>query len=113
MRYVSVEDARKRLGRLVGDAAAGERIVIGRRGGEQVVLLGREEFDRLQRLVEQAAVTGFQEGLAALSKETGRRRLRQDVVDEAIRAIRHRCDSSSTEFAGPCDCYNVEPSERP
>jgi len=90
MRCVSVEEARKQLGRLVGEAAAGERIVIGRRGAEQAVLLGREEFDRLQRLEEQAAAARFEEALAALSKETRTRRLRQDVVDEAIRAIRHR-----------------------
>ncbi len=90
VRYVPVEEARKRLGRLVREAAAGERIVIGRRGTEQAVLVGSQEFDRLQRLEEQAAVVRFQEALAALSEETRRRRLRQDVVDEAIRTIRRR-----------------------
>ena len=63
--------------------------MIGRRGAEQAVLLGREEFDRLQRLEEQAAAARFEEALAALSKETRTRRLRQDVVHEAIRAIRY------------------------
>ncbi len=75
---------------MVGEAAAGERIVIGRRGSEQAVLLGREEFDSLRRLEEQAAVSRFQEALVALREETRTRRLRQDLVDEAIRAIRHR-----------------------
>src|SRR3972149_2794681 len=103
MRYVSVEDARKRLGRLVGDAAAGERILIGRRGGEQVVLLGREEFDRLQRLVEQVAVTGFQEGLAALSSVRrlaggglGRTSSTRQSGRSATAEIRHRPSSQGT-----------------
>ena len=90
MRYIPVEEARKRLGKLVRDASAGEPVIIGRRGVEQAVLIAEEEYERLRRIEEQAARTRFHEALAAISADIRARRLPPKVVGEALRAARRR-----------------------
>ena len=88
MRTVPVEDARKQLGKLVSEAAAGTPVVISRRGTQQAVLLGESEYERLRYLEEQAAKQRFKEALEQISAEVRRQGLSPDVVDEAIRAVR-------------------------
>jgi len=90
MRYLPVEEARKKLGKLVAEAATGEPVVIGRRGTEQAVLLSGEEYERLRRIAEQAAVARFKQSLEAIQAEVRRARISRKVVDEAIRAARRR-----------------------
>jgi prevent-host-death family protein len=88
MRYVPVEEARKHLGKLVRDVAAGEPVIVGRRGVEQAVLISEEEYERLRRIEEHAARARFREALDAISAGVRTRRLPQKVVVEALRAAR-------------------------
>lgn len=90
MRYVPVEEARKKLGKLVADASSGEPVLIGRRGTEQAVLLSQEEYDRLRRMEEQAALARLKEALQAIRAEVRKEKLPRTVVDEAIRRARRR-----------------------
>lgn len=89
-RYVPVEEARKKLGKLVADASSGEPVLIGRRGTEQAVLLSQEEYDRLRRMEEQAALARLKEALQAIRAEVRKEKLPRTVVDEAIRRARRR-----------------------
>ena len=84
MRYVPVEEARKQLGKLVREAAAGEPVTIGRHGTEQAVLLSGEEYERLRRAEEEAAKARFREGLSRISEAVREAGLTPDVVEEAI-----------------------------
>ncbi len=90
MRYLPVEEARKKLGKLVTEASTGEPIIIGRRGTEQAVLLSQEEYERLRRVEEQAAEARFKEALEAIRAEVRKEKLPRKVVDEAIRWARRR-----------------------
>jgi prevent-host-death family protein len=90
MRYLPVEEARKKLGKLVADASSGEPVLIGRRGTEQAVLLSQEEYDRLRRMEEQAALARLKEALQAIRAEVRKEKLPRTVVDEAIRRARRR-----------------------
>jgi prevent-host-death family protein len=90
MRYVPVEEARKQLGKLVRDVAAGEPVIIGRRGVEQAVMISEEEYERLRRIEEHAARVRFREALDAISADVRARRLPPKVVNEALRAARRR-----------------------
>lgn len=94
MRYVPVEQARKRLGSLVRDVASGEPIVIGRRGTEQAILISWEEYGRLRRVEQEAAQARFAAALEAIAAEVRRERLPQRIVEEAVRAVRRRSGSS-------------------
>ena len=89
MRHVPIEEARKQLGKLVRDVAAGEPVIIGRRGVEQAVMISEEEYERLRRIEEEhAARVRFREALDAISAGVRTRRLPQKVVVEALRAAR-------------------------
>ncbi len=90
MRYVPVEEARKRLGRLVREASSGEPVVIGRRGADQAILISGEEYERLRRVEEQVAQTRFQAALTAIGTSVQDEKLSREVVEEAIRAVRRR-----------------------
>lgn len=90
MRYLPVEEARKKLGKLVMEASSGEPVMIGRRGTEQAVLLSQEEYERLRRIEEQAARERFREALKAISTQVRKAKLPRSVVEEAIRAARRR-----------------------
>lgn len=94
MRYVPVEQARKQLGKLVQEAAAGQVITIGRRGADHVVLLSEDEYARLRRLEEAAAQRRFQEALAAISASVAEAELDESVVDDAIATARATPDST-------------------
>ena len=69
--------------------AAGEPVIIGRRGVEQAVLISEDEYERLRRIEEEdAARVRFREALDAISAGVRTRRLPQKVVVETIRAAR-------------------------
>ncbi len=90
MRYVPVEEARKRLGRLVREASSGEPVVIGRRGADQAVLVSGEEYERLRKIEEEAARMRFREALDSIGISVQNETLSAKVVEEAIRAVRRR-----------------------
>ncbi len=90
MRYVPIEEARKRLGRLIRDASGGEPVVIGQRGANRVVLMSEAEYERLRRLEEDAARALFERALGAVGAATRRQKTGRRVVDEAIRVARRR-----------------------
>jgi prevent-host-death family protein len=90
MRYVPVENARKHLGKLVREAAAGEPVIIGRRGTEQAVLLSGTEYSRLRQVEEEAARARFREALDAIAASVRETRIPRRAVEEAVRAARRR-----------------------
>jgi prevent-host-death family protein len=89
MRYLPVEQARKKLGTLVAEASS-EPIVIGRRGTEQAVLLSQEEYERLRRIEAQAAQERLSEALETIRGEVRRERLSREVADTAVRWARRK-----------------------
>ncbi|MDP2959090.1 MAG: type II toxin-antitoxin system prevent-host-death family antitoxin [Longimicrobiales bacterium] len=90
MRYVPVEEARKKLGALLREAQAGETVLLGRRGTDQAVLLSAEEYERLRRVEEDAARARLEAALTAIAADVRRARLAPRVVEEAVRAARRR-----------------------
>ena len=90
MRYLPVEEARKKLGKLVAEASSGEPVVIGRRGTQQAVLLSQEEYERLRRVEERAAQNRLEEALVAIRAEVRKEKLPRRVVEEAIRRARRQ-----------------------
>lgn len=90
LRYVPVEEARKKLGALLRQARAGETVVLGRRGADQAVLLSSEEYERLRRVEEDAARARLEAALTAITADVRRARLAPRVVEEAVRAARRR-----------------------
>lgn len=90
MKYLTVEQARKRLGRLVAESSSGEPLVIGRRGKEQAVLLSAEEYGRLRLLEEQIAQARLKEALETIRGEVRKQRLPRRAVDDAVRWARRR-----------------------
>jgi len=90
MRYVPVEEARKRLGTLVREASAGTPVTIGRRGTEQAVLLSEEEYARLRQIEDEAARMRFNEALEAIGAKIQEQKISRKVVEEAIRVARRR-----------------------
>lgn len=90
MRYVPLEEARKKLAKLVTEVSTGEPVVIRRRGTAQAVLLSSEEYQRLRLIEEQAARERFKGALKAISAQVRRKKIPRKVVDEAIRWARKR-----------------------
>ncbi len=90
MRYVPVEEARKRLGTLVREASTGTPVTIGRRGTEQAVLLSEEEYARLRQIENEAARMRFKEALEAIGAKVQEQKISRKVVEEAIRVARRR-----------------------
>ncbi len=88
MKYVAVEDARKRLGRLLQEVREDGPVTIGRRGKEQAVLVSDAEYARLRRAEDDAAQRRFEDALAAIAGNVRRVRLPRRLVGEAIRAAR-------------------------
>ncbi len=90
MRYIPVEEARKKLGKLVSEASSGEPVVIGRRGTAQAILLSGREYERLRRVEEEVARVRFREALETIGAAVRAQRLSPTVVEEAVRAARRR-----------------------
>jgi len=90
MRYIPVEAARKRLGRLVQEVREEGPVTIGRRGREQAVLLSEEEYARLRRSDEEAAKARFAAALKEIHEEVRRRKIPRSVVADALKATRKK-----------------------
>jgi prevent-host-death family protein len=90
MRYIPVEHARKRLGRLVQEVREEGPVTIGRRGRDQAILLSEEEYARLRRSEEEAARTRFAAALKEIHEEVRRRKIRRGVVTDAVRSARRK-----------------------
>ncbi len=88
-RFLGVEEARGKLGQLVADvAASGEPVVLTRCGRVLAVLLSREEYARFKRAETAAARAELERYLLEVRKKVRAGRLKRNVVDEAIGAIR-------------------------
>lgn len=90
MRYIPVEEARKRLGKLVREASGGEPVIIGRRGTDQAVLLSEEEYARLRQVEEEAARARFKEAIESIAANVQEHKIPRKMVEEAVRAARRR-----------------------
>lgn len=90
MRYIPVEEARKRLGRLVQEVREEGPVTIGRRGKEQAVLVSDVEYSRLRAAEVDAARRRFAAALESIGATVRRRKVTKRVVDEAVRAARKR-----------------------
>jgi antitoxin YefM len=88
---VSVETARRKLGRLVvGAASRKQPIIIVRRNAERAVLLGYEEYERLRAQEAQVAEERFHAALERIHSAVAKAGLKPDTVKEAIRKVRRR-----------------------
>ena len=88
-RMVSIEQARKELGRLMEEVrTSAEPLLFTRRGSAEAVLLSREEYERLRNIEESYARASFRDALDRITVSTQRESVPQAAVDEAIRAVR-------------------------
>lgn len=88
-RVVAIEEARKKLGKLVLEVASSRRpVIIARRNSERAVLLGYEEYERLKAQEAQTAESRFQEALDRIHSAVAKAGLKREVVEEAIRKVR-------------------------
>ncbi len=88
-KVVAIEEARKKLGKLVLEVASSrEPVIIARRNSERAVLLGYEEYERLKAQEAQAAESRFQEALDRIHSAVAKAGIKREVVEEAIRKVR-------------------------
>ena len=88
-KVIALEEARKKLGRLVVEVASSRKpVVIARRNSERAVLLGYDEYERLKAHEAQAAESRFQEALDRIHSTVAKARLKREVVATAIRKVR-------------------------
>ena len=88
-RYVGVEEARKNLGPLAEEVAAGsEPIVITKRGQGLAVLVSRDEYARMKEAATRLVRAELQGRLAEVRENVRRAGLDAEAVDEAIAMAR-------------------------
>ena len=88
-KVVAIEEARKKLGKLVLEVASSKKpIIIARRNSERAVLMGYEEYERLKAQEAQAAESRFQEALDRIHSSVTKTGLKREVVEEVIRKVR-------------------------
>jgi prevent-host-death family protein len=88
-RVIAIEEARKKLGQLIREAASSKKpIVIARRNSERAVLIGYDEYERLTAQEMHAAEGRFQEALERIHSAVAKAGLKRKVVEEAIRKVR-------------------------
>jgi len=88
-KVVAIEEARRKLGKLVLEVTSSRRpVIIARRNSERAVLMGYEEYERLKAQEAQAAESRFQEALDRIHYAVAKAGLKREVVKEAIRKIR-------------------------
>ena len=88
-KVVAIEEARKKLGKLVLEVASSRKpVIIARRNSERAVLLGYEEYERLKGQEAQVAESRFQEALDRIHSAVAKAGLKREVVEEAIRKVR-------------------------
>ncbi|GAB6876172.1 type II toxin-antitoxin system Phd/YefM family antitoxin [Thermaerobacter litoralis] len=89
LKLMTVEEARRELGRLLEEVRrTGQPVVITRRGTGEAVLLSAEEFQRLKSIEENYARLAFERALDAIGKAVEAAQLSPDVINDAIRAAR-------------------------
>lgn len=89
LKLLSVEEARRELGRLLDEVnRTGEPVLLTRRGTREAVLLSKDEFERLKAIEQAYAKLSFERALEAISEAVKAAKLSPDVVDEAVRAAR-------------------------
>lgn len=90
-KQVPIEEARRKLGRLVVEVASSRQpVIIARRNSERAVLLGYEEYERLRSQESQIAESRFQEALSRIHSAVAKAGIKPGAVKEAIRKIRRR-----------------------
>lgn len=88
-RIVPIEEARRKLGKLVVEVVSSKKpIIIARRNSERAVLVGYEEYERLRSHEAQVAESRFHEALERIHSAVAKARLKPEVVSEAIRKVR-------------------------
>lgn len=87
-RFVGVEEARSRLGRLAEDVAAGDEVWLTKRGRPLAVLVGRAEFDRLRVAASRAERAELAQRLADARRQVAEAGLDPAILDEALAAAR-------------------------
>lgn len=88
-KFIGVEKARTKLGKLVEQVATdGEPIFLTKRGGPLAVIVSREEYERLTEATRKQAAEDLEQHLARVRKKVRKSGLKPDVVDEAIAAAR-------------------------
>ncbi|MDA2923405.1 type II toxin-antitoxin system Phd/YefM family antitoxin [Acidobacteria bacterium AH-259-L09] len=88
-KVVAVEEARRKLGKLVVEVASSRQpVIIARRNSERAVLLGYEEYERLRSHEAQMAESRFHEALERIHSAVAKTGVKPEVVKEAIRKVR-------------------------
>jgi prevent-host-death family protein len=88
-RFIGVEEARARLGRLVEEVAAGgEPVALTKRGRPAAVLVSSEEYARLKQAATQEAREALGRRLKAVRRAVKAAGLDASLVDEAVAAAR-------------------------
>jgi prevent-host-death family protein len=88
-KVVAVEEARRKLGRLIQEVATSKQpLIIARRNSERAVLLGYQEYERLKAQETQAAESRFQAALEQIHSAVRQAGIKRGVVKEAIRRAR-------------------------
>ena len=86
-RIISVEDARKRLGRLVEEAAQGP-VVLTRRGSRPAILLSLDKYEQLEHLANAEVARRLEDALTHIQAAVAERALPTEAVAEAIAHVR-------------------------
>jgi antitoxin YefM len=88
-RFVGVEEARARLGKLVEEVAeSGNPVALTKRGRALAMIVGREEYSRIRQLASERARERLAKQLAQARRQIKAAGLDPSVVEEAIRAAR-------------------------
>lgn len=88
---LGVEEARRLLGELVYRVNQGkEPVIITRRAREKAILMGYEEYRKLQDLAVEAAANRVAQALEKIHQKVNEAGVPPAVVEEAIREVRSR-----------------------
>lgn len=88
---LGVEEARRSLGELVSDVSGTSKaVIITRRTKEKAVLMGYEEYRRLQEMATEVASTQLAQSLARIREAVKEAGILPSAVGEAIREVRTR-----------------------
>ncbi len=88
-RYIGIEEARGRLGRLADEVAeGGDAVVLSKRGRARAVLVDRDEYFRFKLASAQEAREELGRALAEARRSIAEAGLDPSVVDEAVDAAR-------------------------
>ena len=95
LKLLTVEEARRKLGRLVEEVSRTRQpVILTRRGRDQTVLLAAEEYERLKGIEEAYARMAFQRALEAIGQDVARTGVARSAVDEATRWARQEAGAT-------------------